>query len=90
MLLGYCSIKIIRLIKIIKLIVTVIEYFAPPDYDPNCLFSVFLSVSLETSKKRSWSLAEVHAVEKTLKCGKVPGKSECVACIKASPEALTK
>ncbi|XP_035862398.1 uncharacterized protein LOC116039306 isoform X3 [Sander lucioperca] len=48
----------------------------------------------ETSKKRSWSMAEVHAVEKTLmafiESGKVPGKSECVACIKASPEALTK
>lgn len=31
-------------------------------------------------------------MEKTLKCfiksGKVPGKSECVACIEASPEAL--
>ncbi|XP_039676096.1 uncharacterized protein LOC120571287 [Perca fluviatilis] len=44
--------------------------------------------------KRNWLLAEVHAVEKTLmafiECGKVPGKSDCVACIKASPEALTK
>lgn len=35
---------------------------------------------------------EVRAVEKTLmtfiKSGKVPGKAPCVACIKASPEAL--
>lgn len=35
---------------------------------------------------------EVHAVEKTLmnfiNSGKVPGKSECIACIMASPEAL--
>lgn len=34
----------------------------------------------------------MRAVEKTLKpfieCGKVPGKSECVACIKASPGEL--
>ncbi|XP_076011575.1 uncharacterized protein LOC143004514 [Genypterus blacodes] len=48
----------------------------------------------ETSKRRSWSLAEVHAVEKTLmhliESGKVPGKAECVACIKASPKALEK
>ncbi|XP_029942327.1 uncharacterized protein LOC115384133 isoform X2 [Salarias fasciatus] len=47
---------------------------------------------IETSKKRSWTLAEVRAVEKTLKpfieCGKVPGKSECTACLKASPDAL--
>ncbi|XP_051258778.1 uncharacterized protein LOC127365084 isoform X2 [Dicentrarchus labrax] len=46
----------------------------------------------ETSKKRSWSVGEVRAVEKTLKdfieSGKVPGKSDCNACIKASPEAL--
>ncbi|XP_059198023.1 uncharacterized protein LOC131978403 isoform X2 [Centropristis striata] len=48
----------------------------------------------ETSKRRSWSLAEVHAVEKTLmafiESGKVPGKTECVTCIKASPAALKK
>ncbi|XP_068581295.1 uncharacterized protein [Cebidichthys violaceus] len=48
----------------------------------------------ETSKRRSWSLNEIHAVEKTLmafiQSGKVPGKSDCVACIKASPEALKK
>ncbi|KAE8277669.1 hypothetical protein D5F01_LYC24330 [Larimichthys crocea] len=41
-----------------------------------------------TSKKRSWSPGEIRAVEKTLNCfiesGKVPGKSECNACIKAS------
>ncbi|XP_054867654.1 uncharacterized protein LOC129349183 isoform X1 [Amphiprion ocellaris] len=46
----------------------------------------------ETSKKRSWTQREVRAVEKTLKsfidCGKVPGKSDCTACIKASPDAL--
>ncbi|XP_051239267.1 uncharacterized protein LOC127353763 isoform X2 [Dicentrarchus labrax] len=46
----------------------------------------------ETSKKRSWSVGEVRAVEKTLKdfieSGKVPGKSDCNACIKASAEAL--
>ncbi|KAM9477350.1 uncharacterized protein Hap1MRO34_010195 isoform 2-T2 [Clarias gariepinus] len=46
----------------------------------------------ELSKRRGWTLGEVRAVEKTLKCfiksGKVPGKSECVACIEASPEAL--
>ncbi|XP_042071171.1 uncharacterized protein LOC121811829 isoform X2 [Haplochromis burtoni] len=45
-----------------------------------------------TSKKRTWTSAEVHAVEKTLmsfiESGKVPGKSECVACIEASPKAL--
>ncbi|XP_030299864.1 uncharacterized protein LOC115597751 isoform X1 [Sparus aurata] len=46
----------------------------------------------ENAKRRSWSFVEVHAVEKTLmnfiNSGKVPGKSECIACIMASPEAL--
>ncbi|XP_019212192.1 uncharacterized protein LOC102080509 isoform X3 [Oreochromis niloticus] len=45
-----------------------------------------------TSKKRTWTSAEVQAVEKTLmsfiESGKVPGKSDCVACIEASPKAL--
>ncbi|XP_042275071.1 uncharacterized protein LOC121901997 isoform X1 [Thunnus maccoyii] len=48
----------------------------------------------ETSKRRNWSFVEVQAVEKTLKAfiesGKVPGKSECVSCIQASPDALQK
>ncbi|KAF3855394.1 hypothetical protein F7725_023449 [Dissostichus mawsoni] len=46
----------------------------------------------ETTKKRSWTHAEVKAVENTLmtfiKSGKVPGKFDCIACITASPEAL--
>lgn len=52
----------------------------------------FCFFSIETSKKRKWGVHEVKAVEKTLKlfmdCGKVPGKADCVACIKASPTAL--
>jgi len=55
---------------------------------PDCLF--FLS--LETTKKRSWTRAEVNAVEKTLltfiNTGKVPGKLDCIACITASQDAL--
>ena len=39
-----------------------------------------------------WSSAEVKAVEKSLMAhitsGKVPGKAQCVACIKASPKEL--
>lgn len=65
-------------------------------YTPLIVLFFFLSF-LETSKRRSWSSwlsEESHAVEKTLKAliesGKVPGKSECVACIEASPEALAK
>ncbi|XP_042256195.1 uncharacterized protein LOC121888709 [Thunnus maccoyii] len=45
----------------------------------------------ETSMRR-WSSEEVHAVEKTLmafiEASKVPRKSDCLACITASPEAL--
>lgn len=47
---------------------------------------------LETSSRRSWSKMEICAVEKTLldfiQTGKVPGKSDCEACIKTSPEAF--
>lgn len=54
-------------------------------------FSFFLSI-LANTKRRGWSFAEVNAVEKTLMAfinsGKVPGKSACISCIKASPEAL--
>ncbi|XP_028328808.1 uncharacterized protein LOC114479350 isoform X2 [Gouania willdenowi] len=46
----------------------------------------------ESSKRRSWTPLEVRAVEKTLKLfldsGKVPGKADCVDCIKASPQEL--
>ncbi|XP_041858770.1 uncharacterized protein LOC121650996 [Melanotaenia boesemani] len=50
------------------------------------------SSATESSKKRSWTPSEVHAVEKTLKgsinSGNVPGKEECEACIAASPQEL--
>ena len=55
---------------------------------PDCLFFLLL----ETTKKRSWTRAEVKVVENTLmtfiKSGTVPGKLDCIACITASPEAL--
>lgn len=42
----------------------------------------------------TWTSAEVNAVEKTpmsfIESGKIPGKSECVACIEASLKALKK
>ncbi|KAM4577992.1 uncharacterized protein V3H82_012082 [Fundulus diaphanus] len=46
----------------------------------------------ETSTRRNWSPGEICAVEETLTefilSGKVPGKTDCEACIMASPEAL--
>lgn len=50
------------------------------------------SATTETSKKRMWTPDEVSAVEKTLKVfiesGKVPGKADCMDCIKASLHQL--
>ncbi|XP_051812170.1 uncharacterized protein LOC110965813 [Acanthochromis polyacanthus] len=50
------------------------------------------SSGTESSKRRSWTPAEVRAVEKTLKAfidsGKVAGKTACENCIKASPQDL--
>lgn len=86
--------EITYLIKLIRLIDHwIIFYISSPH--PWLSFSFFFRLSfLETSKRRRWSSSEVHAVEKTLMAfivsGKVPRKSECLACIKASPEALKK
>ncbi|KAI3351299.1 hypothetical protein L3Q82_005842 [Scortum barcoo] len=46
----------------------------------------------ESSKRGSWTPSEVRAVEKTLKVfigsRKVPGKADCVDCVKALPQEL--
>ncbi|KAK0151593.1 hypothetical protein N1851_007106 [Merluccius polli] len=43
-------------------------------------------------KRKMWSKEEVQAVEqklmRSIKTGKVPGKAECLECIRAFPEAL--